>query len=422
MHHLRTIRRVALGAALAGAVVGLAPAMASAFPKQPTCTYNDGLRQVNVADKSDHHDLELVLEGKQIAARNAASAINVTQVRCFSLSGSGQTATVDNTDRIVVTGTLVGSGTGGCPGCGPFSTDDGYVIDESKGAFAPGFTKEADGTSEIEILFAVPRDAAGYAPQLEIIGTDAADAIRVGGPGAVNFGHDDDIDVTLQSGARDVTVTGGGGSDFLTGYGNGSVILGRSSVPLYFDGGAGNDFLYGGNAADTLLGGVDGDDYFQTQDFAKDTVAGGSGTDAAITDWTDSPTSIESNVVMAVGKLHLVPRAVRARAGKPARVNLSWTHPLAWRALRSVELQVYDADSRKVGSIAARPGHLRARGKMKVMAGSRVTHHGKTVTARLALRLPRSLAGQNLRLAVEATDRDGHRQVEYDAGSIRVAR
>ena len=101
---------------------------------------------------------------------------------------------------------------------------------------------------------------------------------------------------------------------------------------------------------------------------------------------------------------------------------MSWTHPKAWRALRSVELQVYDADSRKVGSIAARPGHLTARGQVKVMAGSRVTHHGKTVTARLALRLPRSLAGQNLRLAVEATDRDGHRQVEYDAGSIRVAR
>ena len=54
------------------------------------------------------------------------------------------------------------------------------------------------------------------------------------------------------------------------------------------------------------------------------------------------------------------------------------------------------------------------------MAGSRVTHHGKTVTAKLALRLPRSLAGQNLRLAVEATDRDGHRQVEPDAGAIRV--
>ena len=48
------------------------------------------------------------------------------------------------------------------------------------------------------------------------------------------------------------------------------------------------------------------------------------------------------------------------------------------------------------------------------MAGSRVTHDGKTVTVRLALRLPSSLAGQNLRLAVEAAVRERHRQAEHD--------
>ena len=58
MHHFRTIRRVALGAAVAGAVIGLVPAAASAN-QQPTCTYNDGLRQVNVADKSDIFNLQL---------------------------------------------------------------------------------------------------------------------------------------------------------------------------------------------------------------------------------------------------------------------------------------------------------------------------------------------------------------------------
>ncbi len=219
------------------------------------------------------------------------------------------------------------------------------------GAFAPGFTQEADGTSEIEILFAVPRDAAGYGPKLEIIETSTADTVRVGGPDAVNFGYDDDIDITLQSGARDVTVKGMGGNDYLTGLGSdSSIILGRSNVPLDFDGGAGNDFVDGGNAPDTLSGGGDGDDYFQTQDTAKDVVKGRSG-DAAITDVLDAPTSIESNVVLPIGKL-------------------------------------YDAESRKVGSIAGHPARLSARGKVKVMAGSRVTHHGKTVTARLGLRLP----------------------------------
>ena len=334
MHHFRTIRRVALGVAVAGAVVGLAPAAASAN-KQPTCTYDDGLRQVNLADKSDIFNLQLIVQSGEIAARNEFGS-NTTTVRCFSLTGSGTKATVLNTDRIVVSGTLVGGLTGGCDrGCGPLSTDDGYEIDESGGAFAPGFTTEADGTSEIEILFAVPRDVTGYGPKLEIVGTNGADAIRVGGPGAVNFGYDNDIDVTLQSGAKDVTVLGGGGNDFLTGYGNdNSVILGRSNVPLHFDGGAGSDFLYGGNAGDTLLGGIDGDDYFQAQDNVIDVVAGGSGNDAAITDWLDSSTSIESNVVVAIGKLHLAPRAVRAHADKPAHVDLSWTHPKAWRAPR----------------------------------------------------------------------------------------
>ena len=315
MHHFRTIRRLALGAALAGAVVGLAPAMASAN-KQPTCTYNDGLRQVNLFDKSESFYLNLIVDNGHIAARNAGGA-NGTTVHCFSLTGSGLRATVQNTDRIVVSGTLKGTGTGGCDICDPVPSRDGYLIDLAGGAFAPGFTTEADGTSEIEILFAV-RDVAGYGPKLEINGSAGADAIRVGGPGAVNFGYDDDIDVTLQSGARDVKIRGGAGNDFLNGLGNdNSVILGRSNVALEFDGGAGHDFILGGNAPDTLHGGVDGDDYFQTQDSAKDVVNGGSGNDAAITDVLDTPTSLESNVVMPIGKLHLTPRAVRARAGKP---------------------------------------------------------------------------------------------------------
>ena len=87
MHQFRSIRRLALGAALAGAVVGLAPAAASAN-KQPTCTYNDGLRQVNVADKSDVFRLQLFVQGGQIAARNDIGS-NTTTVHCFSLTGSG---------------------------------------------------------------------------------------------------------------------------------------------------------------------------------------------------------------------------------------------------------------------------------------------------------------------------------------------
>jgi hypothetical protein len=45
----------------------------------------------------------------------------------------------------------------------------------------------------------------------------------------------------------------------------------------------------------------------------------------------------------------------------------------------------------------------------------------KTVTARLAVRLDQSLAGQSLTAEVEATDTRGRRQLERDAETIRVA-
>ena len=50
------------------------------------------------------------------------------------------------------------------------------------------------------------------------------------------------------------------------------------------------------------------------------------------------------------------------------------------------------------------------------------THEGKTVIARLALRLDESLAGQTLTAEVEATEAGGRRQLERDAGTVRVAR
>jgi len=43
------------------------------------------------------------------------------------------------------------------------------------------------------------------------------------------------------------------------------------------------------------------------------------------------------------------------------------------------------------------------------------------VTARLAVRLHESLAGQSLTAEVRATDARGRRQLERDAGRIRVS-
>ena len=54
------------------------------------------------------------------------------------------------------------------------------------------------------------------------------------------------------------------------------------------------------------------------------------------------------------------------------------------------------------------------------MSGSKLSHHGKWVTAKLALRLPKSLAGEDLRVDVRATDSDGQRQLERGAGTIEL--
>jgi hypothetical protein len=51
---------------------------------------------------------------------------------------------------------------------------------------------------------------------------------------------------------------------------------------------------------------------------------------------------------------------------------------------------------------------------------ARVSRKGKTVTARLALRLDHSLAGATLSADMQATDTRGRRQLERDAGTIRV--
>ena len=53
---------------------------------------------------------------------------------------------------------------------------------------------------------------------------------------------------------------------------------------------------------------------------------------------------------------------------------------------------------------------------------SRLAGKGKAVTARLALRLHDRLAGRTLTADVQATDTRGRRQLERNAGSLRVAR
>ena len=125
--------------------------------------------------------------------------------------------------------------------------------------------------------------------------------------------------------------------------------------------------------------------------------------------------------VKDVGKLALTPKVLTAEAGAAAKLRMSWSHPESWRKLRTVQLRLR-MRRQVVGRVTIRPGRDRVAddGVVRVKR-ARILTEGKTVTAKLALRLDKSLAGQTLSADVEATDRRGARQVERDAGKVRVS-
>jgi hypothetical protein len=278
----------------------------------------------------------------------------------------------------------------------------------------------------------------GTKTNLTITGTAGADNIVVAhvppfsnnvGSGSISV---DGKDAHVNEGAGvTIVVNALGGDDHVT------EKFPTTTQPLYgtstVDGGAGNDViaaafradvLTGGPGADALDGGA-GNDQLLTRDGERDTLHGGLGTDSAQSDLTtvDTIDGVESVDAAQVGRLQLMPRTVTADARKWARMTLRWTHPNSWRELRRIQVRLYRGDAR-LGTIDVRPQsrRLSARG-VEIMANrSLLTRSDKTVTARLGMKFPRSLAGTDIRVAVEATDVHGHTQLDPDAGRIRVAR
>lgn len=404
MHHFRTIRRFALGAAVAGAAIGAVPTMANAAS---TCSYSpDGGGVVSVTDGSN--DSSGTIEKLRIAIVGQFITVGDGNRQTNACSGPAGFALTTNTSQINVTAKIQ-------------SHDDGIIVDQSQGVLGPGRFPEADGTSELEVTTFLTGPL-NIRPELELIGTPGPDVIRIGGQfGAVNLGSDNDNDIAAVGGFNKVRVDGGLGGDFITGTGNANGSPGRTTVPLLLFGGFGRDILMGGDATDVLSGEGDNDGLYSF-DGGADHLFGGEGVDDAMADFTDDLHDVEIRDLGSVGRLRLAPRFLRAAADETARLTMSWKHPKAWRELRKVKLGLYRGNE-AVGMINARPGsgRLTGTGAADLMPGSKLSHHGKWVTAKLALRLPKSLAGQNLRLAVQATDRHGHRQLEPDAGTIHVA-
>ena len=174
-------------------------------------------------------------------------------------------------------------------------------------------------------------------------------------------------------------------------------------------GGADADSLFGGNDNDTLDA---GDNLADTRMDCE-----GGADDELIADLNDRNAS-GCETVTQVGVLKLAPTAITAKAGKVAKLRMTWSHPTSWKQLRKVELRIEDA-----GKVVVRPRaeRIEDNGDVKVMRASRLTSKGKKVTAHLALKLDKSLAGETLSVDVEATDVKGRRQLQQDAGTIRVS-
>lgn len=396
MNPLRSIRRVALGAAMAGVAIGAVPALASASP----CTYNPTQKVASVVDSSGVSQLRVGVNGNVIFTQDGGNA----PLNCV---GGGIVATTTNTDRIAVFAQAKGA-------------SDGVVLDQARGAFAPGATPEADGNSEIELALS------GQSGHLSVFGTPGDDVMRVSGPfrsptvSFLDFGPDEDDDVTFTG--SDVSLVGGDGADFLSGQGYG-LFRDATTLPLGFSGGAGDDVIEGGVAVDHFSGNA-GNDTLRTNDGNPELVSGGPGVDTAVRDGTDTLFDVESSVFgsASVGRVKLASKNVSARAGETTKLGVSWTHPKSWRALKMINLKAYDG-AKPLGNVYVRMRDQRVTGHGALtLVWSSLTRHGKTAGAKLAVRLPRSLAGKTLRLDVEAADRQGHLQVVSGAGVLRVAR
>jgi hypothetical protein len=304
-----------------------------------------------------------------------------------------------------------------------------------------------NGSNHRDTLFGTPnRDAIAGGLERDIIaggagedyfysGTrDGADDYH-GGPGSdhmIYIGRTQPLTVQLDNVATD-----GEAGEFDNVQSNVENIYGGSAGDTFrsfsafsrLEGFGGADTLEGGDGSDTLIGGEGGD-----------ALVGGSGTDVVDArddnpDFVDCGTEVDSlsrdigeGVVrncetVQVGVLRLADKTIEAEAGKPAPVELSWRHPDGWRKLRTVTLRLM-SEQQAVGEVVIRPrgGRVSAEGFAKLARGARLTQHGKTVTAKLGLRIDPAMAGRKLDLEVEATDTRGRRQLERAAGTIRVAR
>jgi hypothetical protein len=250
-------------------------------------------------------------------------------------------------------------------------------------------------------------DRVNYGQRTTGVTVNLSDVVRNdGAPGEADFIDPNTNDVVGGSGVDNLI--GGAGANVFNGGGSDDTLRGNG----------GEDRLIGGSGADSLFGGEQ-NDVLDTADNVADRIMDCEGgiSDVLNRDLRDVNAS-GCEIVNSVGILKLAPAAIAAEAGKPAKLRMSWSHPKSWKQLRKVELRIEDA-----GKVVIRPAAERIEddGAVKVVQrATRLTHKGKKVSAQLALRLDKRLAGETLSVDVTATDVNGRRQLQRDARTIRV--
>lgn len=270
MQRSSSLRRLVVGAAIAGATITALPAVAGAAS---TCSYNFSTKEVVINDASGSLALRVVRSGPYVAYADGRSTPQI----CW---GPVTIATTTNTDTIDV---IEGAASG----------DGGITVDESQGMLSPGATPELDGTSEIETVVYSNHSH----PSLKVVGTSGPDTLRVGGSGVVNVGPDIDTDISVADGPQSVALWGGDGDDQLSGQGFVNGLFNQATVPLTLVGENGKDALTGGVAADHLYGGAN-DDTLVSVDQSSDTLFGDSGDDTAKVDLKDIPEDVLEHITI----------------------------------------------------------------------------------------------------------------------------
>jgi Ca2+-binding RTX toxin-like protein len=264
---MRTATGFSVGVLVAASVPMFSPATALS----DSCSYDPTTHTVSISYSGPAAQGEAENEVKVVAG----------QITFENTACSG--ATVSNTDTINATG---GGGR------------DLFSVDIGGGLFAPGFTDEGDGTSEIEIHV---NPGGGGTDVVKIDGTALRDLLVAGADG-LNLNGDSDADVFL-SATEVVGMFGYGGNDVLTargGFGTGepagtrATLVGRGGNdrllggrrPDDLVGARGRDIAKGGRGGDLLVGQGDADKLFGEgqNDFlvgggGNDRLVGGSGTD-----------------------------------------------------------------------------------------------------------------------------------------------